>query len=946
MKDRNNLANENKELKARLAEAEELLAAIKSGGVDAFVTDDQQVFTLKSVDHAYRVLVETMNEGAATLAFDGTLLYCNTRLAEFFGLPIEKIVGASILDFVVPDEVKKLKSLLTQSKNQTTRIELQFKRNGKNPIPTLVSCNPLEAEIKGLCMVITDLTEQRNIALELEKHRDHLEELIKERTGKLAETEARFRALTETSPLAVGVGSYDGKVLYINKAYERLFGYTIGELTEVNSSRLWVDPKDRQKMIEAVKAKGVLIDYETQLKRKDGTLLWASITVNQIHFAGSQAVMAAVYDITERKLAEEDLMKMRDILSDSQKIAHLGSFEYVLATRTTIWSEEEYRIYGLDPAGPSPEYDAMLKKCIYPDDAALLHETFTKAIQNRSVYELEHRIVRPDGSVRWVYDRAHPYFDEKGNLLRYVGGTLDITERKQAEEALVVANKLVQDVIDNTTSIVYALDLQERFVLVNANLAKLLNSTPDQMTGKRRHDFMPQADADWHEANDHKVREAGRAMDFEEKSDLPGHSITWLTTKFPLRDADGKIYAIGGFSTDITDRKRAEDALRVSEENLKRAQAVGNIGSWRLDILRNELVWSDETYNIFGVTKGTPQTYESFLSMVHPDDRTYIEKKWKLAIAGEEYDIEHRIIVDDEIKWVREKAFLEVDKQGTLLAGFGITQDITIRKQAEEILKRDKETFERLVQERSGELVEAQVELEKAKRLSDIGTLAATVAHELRNPLAAIGVTAHNIKRKANNPDIDNHIRTIDKKVAESDQIINNLLFYSRLKPPHYESINIFDIIEECVETAEQQKKEATVIKNLDSIKGIMIEVDPLQIKEVFDNILNNAFDAIPAEKGQIKITAENEDEFIKVTIEDSGPGIVKDILDKIFEPFFTTKAKGTGLGLSVCRQIIDMHEGEIGVKSELGQGTSFTVRLPKKERKKERKNKWPLREF
>ena len=132
------------------------------------------------------------------------------------------------------------------------------------------------------------------------------------------------------------------------------------------------------------------------------------------------------------------------------------------------------------------------------------------------------------------------------------------------------------------------------------------------------------------------------------------------------------------------------------------------------------------------------------------------------------------------------------------------------------------------------------------------------------------------------------------------------------------------------------------MIKNLDSIKGITIEADPLQIREVFGNILNNAFDAIPAEKGQIKIMAENEDEFIKVTIEDSGVGIAKDILEKIFEPFFTTKAKGTGLGLSVCRQIINMHEGEIGVKSELGQGTSFIVRLPKKERK----NKWPLNEF
>jgi len=242
------------------------------------------------------------------------------------------------------------------------------------------------------------------------------------------------------------------------------------------------------------------------------------------------------------------------------------------------------------------------------------------------------------------------------------------------------------------------------------------------------------------------------------------------------------------------------------------------------------------------------------------------------------------------------------------------------------------------------DLVTAHIELDRANRLYDIGVLSTTVAHELRNPLAAIQIAAANIKRKANNPELEKHLINIEKKIAESDQIINNLLFYSRLKQPHYESIKIIDIIKESTEAVEQKKKkQIMVIKNLDSLDGINIEADPFQIKEVFNNIFNNALDAVAYEKGEIKITAENEDEFIKLVIQDNGPGIDKGILDKIFDPFFTTKSKGTGLGLAVCKQIINMHHGEIGVKSELGQGTSIIVRLPKKERKKERKNKWPL---
>jgi PAS domain S-box-containing protein len=159
-----------------------------------------------------------------------------------------------------------------------------------------------------------------------------------------------------------------------------------------------------------------------------------------------------VQDITERKRAEKELQRTHDTLLQAQKIAHLGSFEFVAATRVTVWSEEEYRIYGLDPAKPSPTYDEMLARHIHPDDVALLHESFTKAMQSVAIYELEHRIVRPEGSVRWVYDLAHPYFDEQGELVRYVGTTLDITERKEAGEEIRKLNAELEQRVSERTA--------------------------------------------------------------------------------------------------------------------------------------------------------------------------------------------------------------------------------------------------------------------------------------------------------------------------------------------------------------------------------------------------------------------------------------------------------------------------------------------------------------
>ena len=148
----------------------------------------------------------------------------------------------------------------------------------------------------------------------------------------------------------------------------------------------------------------------------------------------------------------------------------------------------------------------------------------------------------------------------------------------------------------------------------------------------------------------------------------------------------------------INERKKAEEALRKNREDLDRAQAVGNIGSWRMDILKNELTWSDENHRIFGIPKGTPMTYETFLSAVHPDDRDYVDKKWKAGLAGEDYDIEHRLLADGQVKWVREKAYLEFDDKGTLLGGFGITQDITERKQAEEQLRESEEKYRAVIE--------------------------------------------------------------------------------------------------------------------------------------------------------------------------------------------------------------------------------------------------------
>jgi PAS domain S-box-containing protein len=151
-----------------------------------------------------------------------------------------------------------------------------------------------------------------------------------------------------------------------------------------------------------------------------------------------------------------------------------------------------------------------------------------------------------------------------------------------------------------------------------------------------------------------------------------------------------------GLVRDTRERRRMELALHRNEDDLRRAQAVAQVGSWRLDVRRNELVWSDEAYRIFGITRGAPLTYETFLGCTHPDDRAEVDRRWKAAIAGEPYDVEHRVVADGVVKWVRERADLERDEHGEVLGGIGTTQDITEHKRIEDALRRAHETELRL----------------------------------------------------------------------------------------------------------------------------------------------------------------------------------------------------------------------------------------------------------
>ncbi|MBY6243894.1 PAS domain S-box protein [Methylosinus sp. Sm6] len=510
--------------------------------------------------------------------------------------------------------------------------------------------------------------------------------------------EQRFRSLFETSCDGIVTVDMSGHILEANPAYQKMLGYTLEELRRLTyhdlTPKIWRDMEERI-VQEQILARGESAEYEKEYIRKDGGVFPIGLRAWLVADENGRAIgmRAFVRDITERKRAEAALRaserRFRAIF-DQQ-------FQY------SVLLSPDGRVVELNDAvvrGTGVTQEEMVGKPLVdgpwwsdlPDMRATWRRHFEEARARPGPSRGEGVYRGRDGALRHALNTVTALRDEHGVIESLLVEGIDITEAKseaeRAEASLRDSEERFRMCFANA-SIGFAMHAPDyRFLEANPAFCAITGYSCEELLGRKGSDLVHPDDWPASEASTRKML-AGETPGFVIENRYvrkTGDSI-WVRKSLSLiRRADGAPRWIITLVEDVTERRQAEEALRRSRNDLDRAQEVGKIGWWRLDVRENVLTWSDENHRIFGVPKGAPMSYESFLDIVHPDDRAYVDMQWQASLHGAPYDIEHRIVVAGRTNWVREKAYLEFDEAGALLGGFGVTQDITERKAAEHAL--------------------------------------------------------------------------------------------------------------------------------------------------------------------------------------------------------------------------------------------------------------------
>jgi len=527
----------------------------------------------------------------------------------------------------------------------------------------------------------------------------------------------------------------------------------------------------------------------------------------------------------------------------------------------------------------------------------------------------------------FVSTSGMPFYDENGTFLGYRGSSTNITEQVRAEQELSRSEKRFKDFAEASGDWFWEMDADLKFTYFSSRFEEVTGFNIEQRLGTKRWDYANlERDKDlWarHKA-DLEARRPFRNFEFYSELEKAGNYYLSVSG-VPVFDDNGTFAGYRGTCTDVTERRLSEERRRLSEDRLRIAMMASNAGYWMRDVPLTKVFWSEENFRLLGYEPGEVEaSYENWIGRIHPDDRDKAIQQLENCIHDQtDIDMEYRVnLPDGTIRWIHNvgKNLLGPDGQSRVLAG--VQTDITDR-------------------------VHLQHQLGQSQRMEAVGQLTGGVAHDFNNLLGIMMGNAELLKYSLDGDDkAVHHVKSILAAIDKAASLTSRLLSFSRkqaLSPVTADLTELISGLDDMLSRALGEPVDLKIVHG-DNLWDVLIDVH--QFENALVNLALNARDAMP-NGGVLTIESENitldesytdlfddvvPGDYVCVAVSDNGTGMIDEVAEKAFEPFFTTKdvGQGSGLGLSMVYGFVKQSGGHITVYSELGQGTTIKLYLPR----------------
>ncbi len=602
-------------------------------------------------------------------------------------------------------------------------------------------------------------------------------------------------------------------------------------------------PKDRafvQETLDQVARDKKAFDFEHRLLMPDGSLKYVRVVGHPSanYESGDFEFVGAVTDITESKRVEESLRRSEGYLAEAQRLTHTGSWVWRVPGRDALHlSEEWYRVYGFDPEAGVPSWEERLQR-IHPEDQALWQTTIDRAIGEKSDYEVEFRILLPSGTVRYIHTVGHPVVNASGDLVEFVGSSIDVTERKRAEALREGESRI--------------LEMIARDARLEEILESLVRVVESQFAG--------------------------------------------LLCSVLLLDEDGQHVRHGAAPSLPKAYTKAIDGLSIGPK----------AGSCGTAMYRREPVVVTDIL--------TDPLWEPYRGVAEPYGFRACWSTPILAPSGKALGSFAMYYCEPRSPSPAETRALEM---ATHLAGIAIER--------------------RLASEERERLRQAQADLAHINRVTTLGELTASLAHEIKQPISAAITNAKTCLRwlRRDEPDMAEACEAASRMVNDvtrASDIISSISLLFKKDALQREFLDVNELIREMIVLLRSEATRYSLSIRTELAEDLpKVMADRVQLQQVFMNLMLNGIDAMKetAVGGELTIKSEPDDGQLLISVSDTGVGLPPEQAEQVFRAFFTTKDNGTGMGLPITRSIIESHGGRLWVADTSGRGATFQFTLP-----------------